>query len=213
MKQQSRQAKVQQCMEELEKGIQDVIRSGKFREYLDFLATFHRYSFNNSLLIFLQKPDATLVKGFKQWKQHGRWVKKGEKGIRILAPIQINVTKKKRDSNGNPILDEEGKPVTEKVKVQVYKTVAVFDVSETEGKEIPKVAEEIRGTSEEGEQLYQYLKEMIPIPVYEGDTGSANGYYDLKNDKIVVSDRNDRHHQLKTLLHEYVHYLLHRKGA
>lgn len=77
----SRQEKVQQCMKKLEKGIQEVIQSGRLKEYLDFLASFHRYSWNNSWLIFLQKPEATLVKGYKQWKEHKRWVKKEKRGF------------------------------------------------------------------------------------------------------------------------------------
>lgn len=140
--------------------------------------------------------------------------KKGEKGIRILAPIQLTVTRDKRDEDGKIVRDKDGNPVKEEAKISTFKAVSVFDVSQTEGEPLPEApVETVRGTSEEAEQLYQQLKELIPIPVYEGDTGDAHGYYHLIKNEIVVSDRNDTNHRLKTLIHEYAHYLLHRKGA
>lgn len=210
----TRHQKVKELMSRLEKGVREVMESELFKAHLEFIASFHRYSYYNTLSIFLHNPDATLVKGMKQWNKHGRKVKKGEKGIPILAPIQIEVKKEKKDEQGNVVRDENGNVVYETVKINTFKTVYVFDVSQTEGKELPKPPiEAIRGSSAEAERLYQVLKSLIPIPVREGDTGTAHGYYDLIKNEIVISHRNERNHQLKTLIHEYAHYLLHRKGA
>lgn len=201
--------KVKELMEKLDEGIKSVIESGEIEDYLKFLASFHRFSSRNSWLIFLTNPDATLVKGYAQWKKIGRHVKKGEKGIRILAPSQKTYTKTVEK------VDENGKKYEEEEKYQYTKfiPVSVFDISQTEGDPLPHGPKELRGNSETADSLYTTLKEVIPVEVQEKYTGEAFGYFNLVTENIAVSERAQRDHQTKTLIHEYAHYLLHRKGA
>lgn len=189
--------KVREALESLRKGIQDVILSGKMQEVLEMQARFHNYSFGNVLLIYSQRPNATRVAGFQTWKKLGRWVKKGEKGIKILAPIFV----KKMD-------EETGE---EKSVLAGFKVVTVFDVSQTDGKPLPSLAEELQGSTRAGEELYSRLLDIAPVPVKFlplPDEG-AKGYYNFK--EIVVSSRLRGDARTKTLLHEIVHAFVERE--
>lgn len=190
----------------LDQGIQEVMTSGKFQEWLTFLSSFHNYSFNNTILIYMQSPKSTLVKGFNEWKKDGRFVKKGAKAIKILAPL---IRKKNEDDNKK----QEGEK--EKKELYGFRYVNVFDVSSTEGKELPAMdaVKMLEGGGEMEKNLLHEWIEKIEIPVRFEDTGEANGYFHLVNNYIAIHHERDTTQQLKTLIHEYAHSLLHSKGA
>ena len=129
--------------DQLEKGVVEVFQSDKYKQFLDTMAKFPRYSVNNSILIMMQRPDASLCQSFTGWKEMGRYVKKGEKGISILAPAPYKIEREQTrlDDKGKPVLDADGEPVTEKVEVTIraFKVVKTFDVSQTDGKELPSI--------------------------------------------------------------------------
>lgn len=195
-------SKVNKIMEQLDEGIKEVVESGRVREYLDFLARFRQYSFANTILIFTQRPDATLVKGFQAWKKLGRYVRKGEKGIKILAPRMYKKT----------VVDEDGEE-KEETRIGGFFPVTVFDLSQTEGDPLPEISKEITGMEETAENIYRMMKSIIPIPVVEKDTGSARGYYHLEKNYIAIKEGISIAQKAKTLIHEHAHYLLHREGA
>ena len=139
----------------IENGIRDVYDSDRYRRYLETMSRFHAYSLNNCLLIFAQKPEATLVAGYQTWrKRFGRHVRYGEKGIRILAPAPYKMQKEqdKMDSFGKPVLDKDGEPVKETVEVTVnaFKPVSTFDITQTEGDPVPTVGVNVLTESVEG---------------------------------------------------------------
>ncbi|MEH6908243.1 ArdC-like ssDNA-binding domain-containing protein [Neobacillus drentensis] len=194
---------LEEIKNQLDQGIQEVMTSKKFQEWLKFLSSFHNYSFNNTILIYMQSPQATLVKGFNEWKKDGRFVKKGAKAIKILAPL---IRKKKEDNSKN----QEGKK-----EIYGFRYVNIFDVSSTEGKELPDAdaVKKLKGGGEWEKSLLKEWIEKIEIPVRFEDTGEANGYFHLVNNYIAIHEERDTTQQLKTLIHEYAHYLLHAKGA
>ncbi|MEK4822880.1 MULTISPECIES: ArdC-like ssDNA-binding domain-containing protein [Priestia] len=194
---------LEDIIEKLETGIKDVMTSDRFAEWLKFASSFHKYSFGNAMLIFLQNPKATMVKGFGEWKKDGRYVKKGEKAIKILAPI---VKKKDKSENKDDKTDEH--------EIVGFRYVNVFDVSQTKGKELPSVTPKLlEGGNEEQEKLLTSWIKTLNIPVIFKDTGEANGYFHLKENYIAIHKDRSVMQQLKTLIHEYAHYLLHRKDG
>jgi hypothetical protein len=196
---------LEEIKEQLDQGIQEVMTSEKFQEWLKFLSSFHSYSFNNTILIYRQNPEATLVKGFQEWKKHNRFVKKGAKAIKVLAPL-IGKKKEKRE-NGN----EEEK---EKKVLYGFRYVNVFDVSNTDGEELPSPeVKTLTGGGEMEKELLQEWIAKIEIPVKFQDTGEANGYYHIIDNYIALHEKRSAMQQLKTLIHEYAHSLLHAKGA
>jgi hypothetical protein len=192
---------LEEVKDQLEKGIREVMTSENFQEWLRFIASFHQYSFNNTILIYCQRPMATTVKGFNEWKKDGRFIRKGEKAIKILAPL----IRKKND---------EKKQGEEKKELYGFRCVSVFDVAQTHGKELPTSPVEIL---EDGGQMEEILLqgwiEKIDIPVRFENTGQVNGYFHLKENVIAIHQDRNVKQQLKTLIHEYAHYLLHAKGA
>ena len=149
----ARKAEMEAISNKLEQGVKDVFKEQNFKDYLNFCAKLPRYSVNNQLLIMMQKPDATMCQSFTGWKEMNRNVKRGEKGIRILAPAPYKMDKEqdKKDSFGKPILDKDGEPVKETVEVTVnaFKPVSTFDISQTEGEPIPQIGvEELVGDVE-----------------------------------------------------------------
>lgn len=176
-----------------------------------------QYSVNNSLLIMMQKPDAQLCQSFTGWKQMGRYVKKGEKGISILAPAPYKIEREqtKLDEKGRPVFDADGEPVKEKVEVTIraFKVVKTFDLSQTDGKELPTIGpSELVGNIEGYPKLLQALQEISPVPVsFELIDGDAKGFYHLEDKKIVVQDGMSEVQTIKTLLHEMAHQKLHDK--
>ena len=206
-----------QITDKLEKGVKDVFQSDKYKQFLNVMAKFPRYSVNNTMLIMMQRPDAQLCQSFTGWKQMGRYVKKGEKGISILAPAPYKIEREqtKLNEKGRPVFDADGEPVKEKVEVTIraFKVVKTFDLSQTDGKELPTIGpSELVGNIEGYPKLLQALQEISPVPVsFELIDGDAKGFYHLEDKKIVVQDGMSEVQTIKTLLHEMAHQKLHDK--
>lgn len=211
--------KIAELSENIKDGVLKVFESEKYKKHLDVMRKFHNYSLNNQILIFIQNPNATLVKGYKSWKNDfDRQVKKGEKGIDILAPspYTITVENEKLDEHGNKILDEQGNPILEKQKIKMnsYRKVTVFDISQTDGKKIEhlNLVEELKFNVENFNSFFNALKEISPVPVYvENINGNAKGYYSPSENKIVIKENMSQSQTIKTLIHEIAHAKLHNK--
>lgn len=209
--------RLKEITDRLEQGILQVFESERYKEYLRVMSKFHHYSFNNTMLIALQKPDASLIAGFSAWKNsHGRTVKKGEKGIRIIAPAPFKVKQEMEmlDPKTNmPVIGKDGKAVTEEKEITIpaYKVVSVFDVSQTEGKELPSIGvNELTGDVSQYEDFFTALKKASPVPIaLEHIDGSAHGYYHLAEKRIAIDDNMSELQTLKTAIHEIAHAKLH----
>ena len=209
--------KLKEITDRLEQGITELFESERYKEYLRVMSKFHNYSFNNTLLIAMQKPDASLVAGFSSWKNNfGRNVMKGEKGIKIIAPSPFTVkqeVEKTDPQTGEPVIGKDGKPVTEekKIKVPAYKVVSVFDVSQTEGRELPDIAvNELTGDVDRFKDFFAALEQASPVPVgFEKIEGGAHGYYHLEEKRIAIDEGMSDLQTLKTAIHEIAHAKLH----
>ena len=209
--------KIKEITDRLEQGITELFDSERYKEYLQVMSKFHNYSFNNTLLIAMQKPDASLIAGFNAWKNNfGRNVMRGEKGIRILAPSPYKIrqeVEKKDPQTGKTVIGRDGKPVTETKEIQIpaYKVVAVFDVSQTEGRELPSIsANELTGDVEQYEDFYTALEKTSPVPMgFEKIEGAAHGYYHLEEKRIAIDEGMSQLQNLKTAIHEIAHAKLH----
>ena len=209
--------KLKEITDRLEQGITELFDSERYKEYLQVMSKFHNYSFNNTLLIAMQKPDASLIAGFNAWKNNfGRNVMRGEKGIRILAPSPYKIrqeVEKKDPQTGKTVTDSNGKPVTETKEIQIpaYKVVAVFDVSQTEGRELPSIsANELTGDVEQYEDFFAALEKTSPVPMgFEKIEGTAHGYYHLEEKRIAIDEGMSQLQNLKTAIHEIAHTKLH----
>ena len=209
--------KLKEITDRLEQGITELFDSERYREYLRVMSKFHNYSFNNTLLIAMQKPDASLVAGFSAWKNNfGRNVIKGQKGIKIIAPSPYKVKQemKKIDPHAQqPIIGKDGKPVTEEKEITIpaYKVVSVFDVSQTEGKELPDIAvDELTGDVERYRDFFAALEKTSPVPIgFEQIPGSSHGYYHLEDKRIAIQEGMSELQTLKTAIHEIAHAKLH----
>lgn len=210
---------VKEITEKLEQGLKELFDSEKFKTYLNTMSKFHNYSFNNTLLIAMQKPDATLVAGFQSWqKNFDRHVNKGEKGIKIMAPAPY---KKKQEmevidpKTKRPVLGEDGKPKTEEVEITIpaFKPVTVFDVSQTDGKEIPTLgADELKFSVEGFGDFVKALEKVAPVPVEYIDIASgAKGYFSPSEQRIAIQKDMGESQTVKTAVHEIAHSLLHDK--
>ena len=209
--------KLKEITDRLEQGITELFESERYREYLRVMSKFHNYSFNNTLLIAMQKPDASLVAGFSAWKNNfGRNVMKGQKGIKIIAPspFKIRQEMKKIDPHTQqPIIGKDGKPVTEEKEITIpaYKVVSVFDVSQTEGKELPDIAvDELTGDVERYKDFFAALEKTSPVPIgFEQIAGGSHGYYHLEDKRIAIDEGMSELQTLKTAIHEIAHAKLH----
>ena len=209
--------KVQEITEKLEQGIKELFESEKYKTYLNTMSKFHNYSFNNTMLIAMQKPDATLVAGFKAWqKNFDRHVKKGEKGIRILAPAPYKIKEEQEKLDpvtGEIMLDKNGMPITEEVEIKIpaFRVVPVFDVSQTDGKELPDIGvNELSGSVEDYEDFMQALTEVSPVPItYEDIEGEAKGYFHTTDHRITIQEGMSQSQTVKTAIHEVAHAKLH----
>ena len=215
-KNEAAQKRLDEIMEKLEQGVKDVFTSDKYVKYLSTMAKFHDYSFNNILLIAMQRPDATLIAGYQAWKKNfGRNVMQGEKGIRILAPspYKIKQNVEKKDSvTGKTLIGNDGKPVMEEKEVTIpaYKVVTVFDVSQTEGKELPTIADELTGDVKQYEDFFAALERTSPVPIgFEKIKGGAHGYYRLDEKRIAIDEGMSELQNLKTAIHEMAHAKMH----
>ncbi|WP_417103857.1 YodL domain-containing protein [Hominenteromicrobium sp.] len=209
--------KLKEITDRLEQGITELFNSERFKEYLQVMSKFHNYSFNNTLLIAMQKPDASHIVGFSAWKNtFKRNVMKGQKGIKILAPSPYTVKKEieKIDPlTQKPVIGKDGKPVTEEKEITIpaFKVVSVFDVSQTEGREIPDIAVNmLTGDVEHYKDVFAALEKTSPVPVgFEKIEGGAHGYYHLEDKRIALDEGMSELQTLKTLIHEIAHAKLH----
>ena len=209
--------KLKEITDRLEQGISQLFESERYKEYLRVMSKFHNYSFNNTLLIAMQKPDASLVAGFSAWKNNfQRNVVKGEKGIKIIAPspFKIKQEMEKIDpQTRKPVIGADGKPVMEEKEITIpaYKVVSVFDVSQTEGKELPDIAvDELTGSVEQYEDFFAALEKTSPVPIgFEKIEGGAHGYYHLEEKRIAIDEGMSELQTLKTAIHEVAHAKLH----
>lgn len=209
--------RMKEITDRLEAGIQALFESEQYKAYLTAMSKFHNYSFNNTLLIAMQKPDASLVAGFGKWRDDfERHVKKGEKGIKILAPSPYKVKKQMEKidpATQKPVIGADGKPVTEEREIEIpaFRVVTVFDVSQTEGKEIPDIAvSELTGSVEQYQDFFAALEKTSPVPIaFESIEGGAHGYYHLEDKRIAIDEGMSELQTLKTAIHEIAHAKLH----
>ena len=206
--------RMKEITDRLETGIQELFESERYKAYLTSMSKFHSYSFNNTLLIAMQ--GGQLVAGYNKWRDDfHRNVKRGEKGIKILAPAPYKVKKEvpKLDEQGQPVMDKDGNPVTEKKEIQVpaFKIVSVFDVSQTEGEPLPSIGvDELAGSVEQYEDFFKALEQTSPVPMaFEDIPGGSHGYYHLTEKRIAIQENMSELQTLKTAIHEIAHAKLH----
>lgn len=204
-------------MQSLESGVEELFTSNRYQEFLKTMAKFHNYSFNNTMLIAMQRPDATLVTSYKNWQSMGRQVMKGEKGITIIAPAPYKKMKEKEvlDENQRPIMGTDGKPKTEKVEVTVphFKAVTVFDIAQTSGEPIQTLAPELLTAAvQDFDSFMQAIQKISPVPIrFDEIAGNVNGYYHNADKEIVIKKGLSESQTLKTAIHETAHAKLHDK--
>ena len=215
----ARKAEMDQMTEKLEAGVKDVFQGDNFRQYLDFCAKLPRYSINNQILIMMQRPDASMCQSFTGWKEMGRFVKKGEKGIRIMAPAPYKMEREqdKIGADGKPVLDKDGEPVKEvvEVKVNAFKPVSTFDISQTDGEPVPQVgATELLGSVEGYTTLFEAIEKVVPVSItFEQIESGAKGFYSLEENRIAIQEGMSEAQTVKTALHEASHQALHSREA
>ena len=208
---------VREITDKLEQGIKELFESERFKEYLRTMSKFYHYSFSNTLLIAMQKPEATYVAGYTSWQRNfDRQVMKGEKGIKILAPAPYKAKEEREKidpSTQKPILDADGKPVTETVEVMrpAFKVVSVFDISQTDGKELPDIiVDELSGSVENYAAFFEALKQESPVPIaFEDIPGGAKGYFSPLESRIAIQEGMSEIQTVKTAIHEIAHAKLH----
>ena len=212
---QSNKDRLKEITDSIEKGIQELFQSEKYRQYLRTMSRFHKYSVNNTMLIYMQKPDATVVAGFNKWRdQFGRNVLKGEKGIKIIAPTPYKkkIEEAKLDPDTKlPMLDADGKAIMEEkeIKIPMYKPVTVFDVSQTEGRPLPQLASDLTGSVQNYEVFMEAVKRSAPVPVFMEDLTGMDGYYDDENRRIAVRTDMSEVQTVCAAIHEIAHSKLH----
>jgi len=202
----------------IETGIKDLFQSDKYAQYLRTMSRFHKYSVNNTMLIFMQKPDATLCAGFNKWRdQFGRNVMKGEKGIKIIAPTPFKrkVEETKLDPDTRlPVLDAEGRVVTEEkeVRIPMYKVVSVFDVAQTQGKALPTLAADLAGNVQNYDVFMEALRRSAPVPIAVAAIApSMDGYFNSEEQRIVIRGGMSEVQTVSAAVHEIAHSKLHNK--
>ena len=217
---QTEKQKVQELTDKLERGLTELFNSESYKNYLSTMSKFHNYSFNNTLLIAMQKPEASLVAGYKAWqKNFDRHVNKGEKAIRILAPAPYKI-KEERDKidpvTQEIMLDRDGNPQKEVVEITIpaFRAVSVFDVSQTDGKPISELeAKELLSDVEGYQDMIHAVEAVSPVPIeMEEIAGESKGYFDREARRIAVQENMSESQTLKTMIHEVAHSMLHNKG-
>lgn len=213
----SQSEQIKEITDKLQKGIEDLFDSDNYKNYLKTMSKFTSYSLNNTLLIAMQKPDATTVAGYTTWKQMNRQVIKGSKSIKILAPC---IYKKKPDSDISDIPDKnvlikDNGDSAEPEKILVgFKIVNVFDYSQTEGEPLPEITHKLEGNVNEYTDFMEALKQYSPVPIeFKEIEGSANGYYHLIDKNIVIDVDMSQMMNCKTAIHEIAHAILHDKDT
>ena len=200
----------------IEQGIKELFESEKYMRYLSVMSRFHRYSVNNTMLIYMQKPDATLVAGYNKWKdQFERHVKKGEHGITIIAPTPYKkkIEEQKLDPDTKaPILDKDGKIITEEKEIEIpmFRPVKVFDVSQTDGKPLPELASSLSGNVPNYEVFMEALRRSAPVPItFEAMAADTDGYFSADHQKIAIRQGMSEVQTVSATVHEIAHSKLH----
>ena len=217
---QTNKEKLKQITDSIEGGIKDLFASDKYKTYLSVMSRFHSYSLNNTLLIFMQNPHATRVASYTKWKDSfGRQVKRGEKGIQIIAPTPYKkkIEEVKTDPDTKlPLLDKDGNEITEEktVTIPYFKPVFVFDVSQTEGRPLPQIVSDLTGNVEHYDAFLEALKRSAPVPVIiEPMQSGMDGYYSPQDKEIHIREGMSEAQTICALVHETTHALLHNTGA
>ncbi len=213
---QTKKNDLKEITDRLEEGIRDLFESDKYKNYLRVMSRFHNYSFNNICLIAMQKPDASFVAGYYAWqRKFKRHVCKGEKGIRIIAPAPIKkeVEREKLDPKSKqPIIGADGKPLMETATVTVpqFKVVPVFDISQTEGKELPTLVEQLQGSVKDYDLIFKALKAVSPVPIaFETMDAAKDGYFHLRDKRIALREGMSEIQTVGAAIHEIAHAKLH----
>ena len=213
----SQKDKVKEITERLHQGIKDLFESEKYKTYLKTMSKFTNYSFNNTILIALQRPDATCVAGFRAWeKNFDRHVKKGSKGIQIIepAPYRKTIQEVVKDEHGNPVLDKSGKEMTRDVEktMQGFRVGYVFAYEDTEGVPLPEIVTVLDEEVKDYDVMMDVLKKISPVPIcFEKIESAANGFYHLETRDIHIDSRLPQLQAVKTTIHEIAHSILHDK--
>lgn len=210
------QERLREITDGIEQGIKELFESEKYMRYLSVMSRFHRYSVNNTMLIYMQKPDATLVAGYNKWKdQFERHVKKGEHGITIIAPTPYKkkIEEQKLDPDTKaPILDKDGKIVTEEKEIEIpmFRPVKVFDVSQTDGKPLPELASSLSGNVPNYEAFMEALRRSAPVPItFEAMAADTDGYFSADHQKIAIRQGMSEVQTVSATVHEIAHSKLH----
>lgn len=204
-----------ELLKQLEKGVQELFESERYKAYLNTMSKFHNYSAHNVLLILSQKPESSYVAGYQSWRNNfERHVKKGESGLKIIAPVTVHkeVLKERIDAQtGKRILDESGNPIMDKTTINTksFTVTKVFDVSQTEGKELPTLATQLTNDISRFSEVIDAIKDAVPVPIEFASLSRANGFYSVKDEKIVIKDTLSEEQKLKTIFHELGHAIMH----
>lgn len=213
---QTNRERLKDITDSIERGIQELFQSDKYAAYLRTMSRFHKYSVNNQMLIYMQKPDATLVAGFNKWKDRfERNVMKGEKGIKIIAPTPFKkkIEEQKLDPDTKlPMLDADGKVVMEEkeIKIPMFKAVTVFDVSQTQGKPLPQLASDLQGNVQNYEVFMEALRRASPVPIdIKPIRDGSDGFFSLDNQSITIREGMSEVQTVSAVVHEIAHSKLH----
>ena len=219
MEQKSSKDRLREITDSIEQGIKDLFESEKYRQYLRTMSRFHRYSVNNTLLIAMQRPNATHVAGFSKWRdQFGRHVRKGEKGIQIIAPTpykkRIDAVKVDPDTKA-PILDQNGNAIMEEIEIKIpmFRVVYVFDVSQTEGRPLPEIVSDLTGDVQQYDTFIEALYRASPVPIsIEPIAPTTDGYFSLTEQAITIRAGMSEVQTVCATVHEISHAKLHNYG-
>lgn len=200
--------RVKQAMELLEQGVSEVFTSGRYQEYLEVMSRFHSYSARNCMLILMQRPDATMVAGYRKWqKDFHRQVRKGEKSIGILAPVPHKAVIRETNKDTGEVTDHEH-------VWNSFKVVSVFDISQTDGDDLPTLSKRLSKDVDGFETLVAKIRNVAAVPIEITDIdGSENGFYSLTESRIVVRSGMSEAQTIKTMVHEVAHSMLHCAGG
>ena len=212
----SNKERLWEITEGIEQGIKELFESEKYMKYLSTMSRFHHYSVNNTMLIYMQKPDATLVAGFNKWRdQFERYVKKGEHGITIIAPTPFKkkIEEQKLDPDTHaPMLDASGKVITEEreIEIPMFKPVKVFDVSQTDGKLLPQLASNLTGDVQQFDAFMEALRRSAPVPIqFEAMAPDMDGYFNSADQRIAIREGMSEVQTVSATVHEIAHSMLH----
>ena len=220
MEQKNSKDRLREITDSIEQGIKDLFESEKYKQYLRTMSRFHRYSVNNTLLIAMQRPDATHIAGFSNWRnQFGRHVRKGEKGIQIIAPTpykkKIDAVKVDPDTKA-PVLDQNGNAIMEEIEIKIpmFRVVSVFDVSQTEGRPLPEIVSDLTGDVQQYDAFMDALHRASPVPIsIELIAPTTDGYFSLTEQAITIRAGMSEVQTVCATVHEIAHARLHNYGS